>query len=123
MEKKIIVFKEITEGRWSSEGNFLGKSSDGDIVHIYKKQLENMGFRNTISDNEKFTNRVELPLYILAYNKEFINRNNQNVVRLTAASVWKSYKELIEALLNENTLDAEIENEIEKRINEINGNE
>lgn len=123
MKRKILLFKEVISGKWSAAGNFSGKCLEGDVIHIYKKQMENLGYQSEISDTNKFTDKVKLPLYVLAYNKEFINRNDENVVRLTALSIWTSYKDLIEALLSDDNLDAEIENDIEKRINEIKGNE
>jgi hypothetical protein len=121
MGKRILAFKEVINGKWSSAGNFLGECKDGDVVHIYKKQMENFGFQRTISDAEKFTDNVKLPLFVLTYNKQFINRNNEHVVRLTAASIWRTYKDLIDALLSDNNLEAEIELELEMRLNEIKG--
>lgn len=121
MEKRIFAFKEVIDGRWSSAGNFLGDCKDGDVVHIYKKQMEFLGYQRTITDAERFTDNVKLPLFVLAYNKQFINRKNEKVARLTAASIFKSYQDLINALLSSKNLDAEIELEIERRLNEIEG--
>jgi hypothetical protein len=121
MLKRILLFKEVVGGKWSSAGNFLGECKDGVIIHIYKKQMENLGYQRIISDADKFTDNVKLPLYTLAYNKQFINGNNEHVVRLTAASIWSSYKDLIDALLCQDNIEAEITIELEKRIDEIEG--
>lgn len=116
MGKKILTFEEVIAGKWSSSGNFLGESKYGKIVHIYKKQMENFGYQGIITDAEKFTDIVKLPLIVLAYDKQFINRNDEQVIRFTAASIFKSYKDLIQALLSDNNLEAELE----KKLNEIN---
>ncbi|KUO63225.1 hypothetical protein APF79_00715 [bacterium BRH_c32] len=110
MSKRILEFNEVIGGKWSSAGNFLGECKNGNIIHIYKKQMENFGYQYAISDSEKFTNNVKLPLFVLAYNKQFINSSGQNVTRLTAASIYSSYKKLIDTLLDVINLDNEINN-------------
>lgn len=120
MENQILEFKEVMNGEWSSAGNFLGKCLDGDTVHIYEKQMEHLGYQRTITDPAKFTDKVKPPLFVLTYRKQFLNRNNEQVIRLTAASVWKSYKDLIDALLCDHNLEAAAEIEFARRLNEIN---
>ncbi len=95
MENKVFQFHEIVKGKWSLNGNFLGECKDGTIVHIYKKQMENIGYTNT----------VEFPIFVLSYFKQFVNSYGQNAKRLTAASIFISYTKLIEALLEDYNID------------------
>lgn len=99
MEKRQLEFLEVLNGKWSSNGNFLGECEDGTVIHIYLKQMQNLGYAK--EKNIKLTDEVKLPLFVLAYNKQFINSSGENVIRLTAASVWQSYKELINGLVTE----------------------
>lgn len=99
MENKVLLFHEVVNGKWSSKGNFLGKCKNGDIVHIYKKQMENIGYKIGNADS------VEFPIFILSYFKQFINSNGQNTNRLTAAAIFISYSKLIEALLEDYNID------------------
>lgn len=107
MEYRILNFKEVIKGKWSVSGNFLGECENGDIIHIYKKQMEYLGFQHIVSDNNKFTNNVLFPMFVLSYNKEFINSNGINTTRLTAASIFSSYKDLIDSLVDDINLETE----------------
>jgi hypothetical protein len=100
MKNRVLQFHEVINGKWSSAGNFLGESKNGVIVHIYKKQMENLGYK---FDN---TDTVILPIFILSYFKQFPNSSGQNVTRLTAASIFNSYSKLIEALLEDYNIDS-----------------
>jgi hypothetical protein len=110
MQNKMLEFNEVSNGSWSLAGNVLGKCENGNIIHIYKRQMEYLGYQHIITDSERFTNNVEFPIFILAYNKEFVNANGQNVTRLTAASIFNSYKKLIDALVADINLDTAMNN-------------
>jgi hypothetical protein len=105
MERRHLKFYEIIDGHWSSAGNFLGETANGEIIHIFKKQLELLGYYAIIDDpfDEKLTviNEIKFPIFALAYNKQFINEKGKNVTRLTASSIWNSYSLLINALLED----------------------
>ena len=91
MDARNLEFHEIIKGKWSAKGNFVGECNDGTKVHIYEKQMINIGF--------KVKQEVELPLYCLTYYKSFTNLEGANTNRLTATAIFKSYKELINGLL------------------------
>jgi hypothetical protein len=100
MENKVLQFHEVVNGKWSSAENFLGECKNGTIVHIYKKQMENIGYK--IGNIET----IEFPIFVLSYFKKFVNSNGQNANRLTAASIFNSYSKLIEALLEDYNIDS-----------------
>ena len=102
MEKRNLTFYEVIDGHWSSAGNFLGETADDEVIHIYGKQMEIFNYRpKNHSSNDSLPRQVDIkfPLYVLAYQKKFINANGENANRLTAASIWDSYKTLIDELL------------------------
>jgi len=105
MGKRQLKFYEIISGHWSLAGNFLGETVNGDIIHIYKKQMELLDYRPivSISADEKLLEipEIKFPIYTLSYDKEFVNAKGENATRITAASIWKSYSHLIIALLEE----------------------
>lgn len=108
MEKRNLGFYEVIDGHWSPAGNFLGVTAEDEVIHIYGKQMEIFNYRSqNHNPNDSLFHQVNIkfPLYVLAYEKKFINAKGENANRLTAASIWDSYKTLIDALLEEIELD------------------
>jgi hypothetical protein len=102
MEKRNLTFYEVIDGHWSSAGNFLGVTADDEVIHIYGKQMEIFNYlplNHSSNDSSLHQVDIKFPLYVLAYEKKFINANDENANRLTAASIWDSYKTLIDTLL------------------------
>lgn len=103
--KKLI----INNGQFTANGNFTGYTAKGVQVHIFKRQMEALGF----SSIEK----VKLPFFVIAEPKDYPARVDANgnpvgqpiIGRLTAMSVFATDAAIIDAFVQETTLDARIE--------------
>jgi hypothetical protein len=109
----------IISGAFTTAGNFSGYTALGKRVHIFKRQMDSLGW----SANEE----VKFPFYAIAEEKPIskldANRNpvvdeNGNAVtdqRLTATAVFADKTNIIEACVEEATLGAEIKESIAKQ--------
>lgn len=93
----------IVAGRFSAAGNYLGickeKENGHDPLHIYKAQMETLGWSMELDS-------VELPFAALGRWQEVANRPGN--IRFTATCVCKSMDELILNLQNEVKLQNQI---------------
>jgi hypothetical protein len=96
----------IKNGAFTVAGNYTGYTSLGERVHLYKRQMEGLGF----TTNEE----VKLPLFVIGDVKEFnkLDANGQPtdevVHRLTGLSVFKNESEITQAYAESVLLDAKI---------------
>lgn len=100
----------INNGTFSAAGNFSGYNTVGVRVHIYKRQMDAMGW-TSVED-------IEFPFYCIADNK-IVQSQDENGApvgeaseRLTALSVFKTKKEMTQAHVDNATLDMEIKKSI-----------
>jgi len=100
----------INNGTFSAAGNFSGYNTVGVRVHIYKRQMDAMGW-TSVED-------IEFPFYCIADNKT-VQAQDENGApvgeaseRLTALSIFKTKKEMTQAHVDNATLDMEIKKSI-----------
>lgn len=99
----------INNGAFTASGNFSGYTALGERVHIFKRQMEALGW----SSNEQ----VKFPFFTIGQMKQ-INQLDANgtVVgtadRLTALSVFKTKEDIKQAHVDSKLLDIEIQQEI-----------
>lgn len=100
----------INNGTFSAAGNFSGYNTLGTRVHIYKRQMDAMGW-SSVED-------VEFPFYAIADIKTVQSTDDAGTPvgeaseRLTALSVFKSKTEMTQAHVDNATLDIEIKKSI-----------
>ncbi len=86
----------IVAGRFSAAGNYLGickeKENGHDPLHIYKAQMETLGWSKAL-DN------VELPFAALGRWQEVANRPGNN--RFTASVIYKTIEELNHGIISQ----------------------
>lgn len=82
----------IVNGSWTSEGNYSGYNAKGERIHIYKRQMESVGFKVGDSVGN---------IFAIAKPKDFSRVDDQGVeipgsqfTRLTALNVFKTEKDL-----------------------------
>jgi hypothetical protein len=109
----------IISGAFTTAGNFSGYTALGKRVHIFKRQMDSLGW----STNEE----VKFPFYAIAEEKTIgkLDANRNPVVddagnpvtdtRLTATAVFADKTNIIEACVEEATLGAEIKESIAKQ--------
>lgn len=109
----------IISGGFTTAGNFSGYTALGKRVHIFKRQMDSLGW----SANEE----VKFPFYAIAEEKTIgkLDANRNPVVddagnpvtdtRLTATAVFTDKTNIIEACVEEATLGAEIKESIAKQ--------
>lgn len=95
----------INNGKFSAVGNFSGYTALGKRVHIYKRQMETLGWTK---DEE-----VKLPFFVIAEEKPVDTVDTNGVViktdqRLTALSVFKTREEIKQAHADSAFLDIEV---------------
>jgi len=103
----------------NAQGNFSGYTALGKRVHIFKRQMEALGW--TTNEDVKF------PFYAIAEVKTItkLDANRQPVIdeltgqavtseRLTATAVFQEKDSIVEACVEEATLSAEIKQSIAK---------
>lgn len=95
----------INNGKFSTAGNFSGYTALGERVHIYKRQMETLGWTK---DEE-----VKAPFFVIAENKDIDTVDANGVVtktdvRLTALSVFKTREEIKQAHADSAFLDIEV---------------
>jgi hypothetical protein len=100
----------INNGTFSAAGNFSGYNTVGVRVHIYKRQMDAMGWSSTED--------VEFPFYVIADYKTVQSTDDAGTPvgdaseRLTALSVFKTKKDMTQAHVDNATLDIEIKKSI-----------
>ena len=95
----------INNGKFTQAGNFSGYTALGDRVHIYKRQMETLGWA-TDAD-------VKTPFFVIAENKGIDTIDANGVVtkteqRLTALSAFKTRDEIKQAHAESASLDIEV---------------
>ncbi len=110
----MITYHVIVSGHFSRNDNFIGIDYKGEVIHIYKIQMELL--------NLKSINDITFPLFAIGVVKRFdrlegevgdINRklitdkngDNEKFNRLTARAVFKNLETLIDAYANESALN------------------
>ena len=107
----------INNGAFTSAGNFSGYTAKGKRVHIYKRQMEALGW-STDKD-------VQFPFFCIAEIKQIqsVDEAGKPVGdpsdRLTALSVFKERENLIEAHKEDALLDIEIKQAITEQATEV----
>jgi hypothetical protein len=103
LKEENLEILTIVAGRFSTAGNFLGickeKENGHDPLHIYKAQMETLGWSKEL-DN------VEFPFAALGRWQEVANRPGS--MRFTATRVCKSMDELKMSLENAVSLQNQI---------------
>lgn len=108
----------IISGDFTAAGNFSGYTALGKRVHIFKRQMDALGWSS--KEDVKFPFYViaeEKPISQLDANRQPVLDNNGNPVtdqRLTATAVFDTKDAITEACVEESTLGAEIKNSIAK---------
>ncbi len=96
LKEENLEILTIVAGRFSTAGNFLGickeKENGHDPLHIYKAQMETLGWSKEL-DN------VEFPFAGLGRWQEVANRPGNT--RFTAITIFNDMDELMEILQNE----------------------
>lgn len=104
----------ITSGKFTGNGNFTGYNSVGERVHIHKAQMNSAGWKEDKDLAGKF------PFYAIGTVKQIgqLDENQQPkknadgspvlVDRLTATSIYTSKQALIDAQVDNLTLDLEV---------------
>lgn len=96
----------ITSGNFTENGNFTGYNLLGERVHLYKRQMEQLGW----TKNED----VKFPFFAVATEKEYqrVDENgeatDETFTRLTATSVFKDETTLINAHVGNASTEAKI---------------
>jgi len=100
----------INNGSFTANGNFSGYTALGERVHFHKRQMDALGF--TTAEN------TTLPFYAIADIKEF-NETDANgkptdktFTRLQALSAFKTKTDLVNAQVDNATLDIEVKSAI-----------
>lgn len=107
----------INNGSFTAAGNFSGYTALGERVHIYKRQVEALGW----SSNDD----VAFPFYCIAADKEIqqINEKGEPTgevsTRLTALSVFKTRDDISQAHVQSATLDIEIKKSIAEEASKV----
>lgn len=108
----------IISGDFTAAGNFSGYTALGKRVHIFKRQMDSLGWTPDA--------KGEFPFYVIAEEKAIgkLDANKQPVVdeqgnpvteqRLTATAVFETKESITEACVEESTLNAEIKQSIAK---------
>jgi hypothetical protein len=111
----------IISGTFTAAGNFSGYTALGKRIHIFKRQMEALGFSAENAPAAK-----DFPLFVIAEEKTIsqLDANRQPVLdtngnpvtdkRLTATAVFSSKDQITEACVEESTLVAEIKDSIAK---------
>ena len=99
----------INNGSFTANGNFSGYTALGDRVHIFKRQMEALGW----TSNEQ----VKFPFYCIGTIKTINQLDANGVVtgtseRLTALSAFKTREDIKQAHADSKLLDIEIQQEI-----------
>lgn len=106
----------INNGSFTASGNFSGYTALGERVHIFKRQMESLGW----STNEQ----VKFPFYCIGTTKQIgqLDLNGKPMVdangvpvttdRLTALSAFKTREDIKQAHADAALLDVEIQQEI-----------
>lgn len=106
----------INNGQFTANGNFSGYTALGERVHIFKRQIESLGWSKPED--------VKFPFYTIGTNKEIgqLDSNGKPLMnadgtpatanRLTALSAFKSREEIKQAHADSALLDIEIAQEI-----------
>ena len=109
----------ITSGQFTAKGNFTGYTAKGERLHIHKAQMDSLGV--TKKEDLKF------PFYAIGENKKIgqldengapkVDANNNPVLvdRLTATSVFASKEAIINAHVEDATLNMEITQSIKAK--------
>ncbi len=102
----------ITSGKFTGKGNFTGYSALGERIHVHAAQMASSGWKK---DED-----VKFPFYAVGETKQIgqLNENNEPKVdasgvavlvdRLTATSVFATKDALLEARVEDATLNVEI---------------
>jgi hypothetical protein len=107
----------ISSGNFTANGNFTGYNLLGERVHIYKRQMEQLGWAKDAD--------VKFPFYTVATVKEYqkVDENgeptDETFDRLTATSVFKDEISLIGAHVANASTDAKINSAIAKAMKDI----
>jgi hypothetical protein len=108
----------IISGDFTTAGNFSGYTALGKRVHIFKRQMDGLGWSSL--DEVKFpfyTVAEEKPINKLDGNRQPVLDDAGNPVteqRLTATAVFETKDAITEACVEEATLGAEIKASIAK---------
>lgn len=107
----------INNGTFTSAGNFSGYTATGLRVHIYKRQMESIGWT---TDKD-----VQFPFYCIADFKtiqsldEKGNPVGEASERLTALSVFKDKSQLVNAHSESALLDIEVKQAINEQATKV----
>lgn len=106
----------ITSGNFSkgegSQGNFVGYSSLGQKVHVFKTMLEDLGI-----DAKKPFDFAKGSLFVIAEDRTYENEDGSSFTRLTASRVFKDKEAIKQAHVEANALNVEIQSEIKSAAN------
>ena len=102
----------INNGSFTGAGNFSGYTALGERVHIFKRQIEAMGWASNAD--------VKFPFFAIGTMKPISQLDEAgNVVgtteRLTALSAFKTREEIKQAHADSALLDIEIQQEIKSQ--------
>ena len=107
----------ITSGNFTAAGNFTGYNLLGERVHVYKRQMDTLGWKE---DKD-----VKFPFYAVAVNKEFQQLGEdgeptgETFDRLTATSVFKTESDIINAHVANASTDAKITKAVRTAIDSL----
>jgi hypothetical protein len=120
----------ITSATFTGAGNVSAYNTKGERVHIYARQLTNLGLTKEMlgTDKEQGTKPItpDNPLFCIAEMKTFHARKDDkgepipfsdgtfSMKRLTATAVFTKKTQLISAHVEENLLEQEIQHETNK---------
>lgn len=118
-----IISGAFTTGE-GAQGNFSGYTALGKRIHIFKRQMEALGYTADNAPTGK-----DFPLFVIAEEKLIpkLDKNRQPLtdpttgeqltsVRLTATAVFKDKDAIVDACTEEATLGAEIKDSITKAV-------
>lgn len=99
----------INNGSFTANGNFSGYTALGERVHIFKRQMESLGW----TSNEQ----VNFPFFAIGTMKQINQLDASGAVvgtsdRLTALSAFKTKEDIKQAHVDSKLLDIEIQQEI-----------
>jgi hypothetical protein len=107
----------ISSGNFTAAGNFTGYNLLGERVHVYKRQMDTLGWKE---DKD-----VKFPFYAVATVKEFQQLGEdgeptgETFDRLTATSVFKTEQDIINAHVANASTDAKITKAVRTAIDNL----
>lgn len=123
MNSNDITHQIIISGHFSKNGNFIGISSNDDVIHIYKVQMDLL--------NLKSKGDITFPIFVTSVVKSFDKLSGepgdterkqifnsdgaiQRFDRLTAVAIFKDFDSLVDAYAVESALNFDYNLEVVK---------